>query len=248
MNLFTHAVVKRAIGLAAVASLIAAPLAFAKQEDGRGADQNEDRGKGIVRMVENDPRKVGSTLEVHINDNGKTLVRGAKVTAVSGGTITAATGWGAATITWTITVGGNTQFVPRGKGVFSVTDIALGDLISFNGMLMTTGPSLTVAADVLKDWSIQKTTPQPAPVPGVQDIFQGSLQSIVSTTTLPTTLTLHIGSVDYTVNVSASTQVLAANWSATTLAAFQTGDTVRVFGTLSSTTTVQGLVVRDASR
>ena len=57
------------------------------------------------------PRSVGSTLEVMISDNGKAVVRGAKVTDVSGSTITAQTMWDASSITWTVRTDGDTDFL-----------------------------------------------------------------------------------------------------------------------------------------
>ena len=49
-------------------------------------DKNEEHEKERKEI-----KATGSTLEVHISDNGKVLVRGAKVTSVSGSTINATT-------------------------------------------------------------------------------------------------------------------------------------------------------------
>ncbi len=99
------------------------------------------------------PRSVGSTLEVSIADSGKTVVRGAKVTAVSGSTITAETVWGASSITWKAQTDSETQFIRKSGTNAGITDIAVGDYVSFSGMLVS-GSSFTVDADVVKNWSL----------------------------------------------------------------------------------------------
>lgn len=99
----------------------------------------------------------GSTLEVHILDSGKILVRGAKVTSVSGSTVNAATTWGSVSLAWAVNTDTSTEWVRRFGGSSSVSEISVGDFISFHGDLVTTTASpVTVNADVVKDWSIQK--------------------------------------------------------------------------------------------
>ena len=71
------------------------------------ADNNGNDSQEFGRN-EREAREVGSTLEVHISNNGKTLVRGAKVTAVATNSITATTTWGANIVTWTVTTDSNT--------------------------------------------------------------------------------------------------------------------------------------------
>lgn len=99
------------------------------------------------------PRSVGSTLEVMIADNGKTTVRGAKVTDVSGNTITAQTIWDASSITWTVRTDGDTDFIQKNGSGSSIEDIEDGDYVSFSGTL-SSGSSFSVDADVVKNWSL----------------------------------------------------------------------------------------------
>ncbi len=96
----------------------------------------------------------GSTLEVHINDNGKVLVRGAKVTAISGTTISAETLFAGSSISWVVDASATPKVIRRYGGNSSLSEIAIGDLISFNGTLTATG-AWNVKATSLKDWSIQ---------------------------------------------------------------------------------------------
>lgn len=98
-------------------------------------------------------RPEGSTLEVSITDAGRVLVRGAEVTAVSGGTISARTEWGASALSWTVGTNGDTNFVTRGGANTNADDIDVGDTVSFSGALDTNGSTFTVDADVVKNWS-----------------------------------------------------------------------------------------------
>ncbi len=192
------------------------------------------------------PHSVGSEVSIQINANGKALVRGAKVTAVSSSTITATTMWGTTSLTWSIVTNPATNLVFKGGRPMPQGGIMVGDIISFNGPVETTVSALTVDATVVKDWSKTKGT-TPTPIPGTKDTFHGTLQ-MVSTTTLPASLTLAMGGTSYTVNLSASTLVLANNWATTSLSLFVPGDTIRIFGTMTGTTTLTALVVRNTSR
>lgn len=100
------------------------------------------------------PRATGSTLEVAIADSGKTVVRGARVTGVSDSTITAQTIWGASSITWTVRTDSSTEFLNKSGRATGDHDVAVGDYLSFSGML-TGGSSFAVDADVVKNWSAE---------------------------------------------------------------------------------------------
>ena len=102
------------------------------------------------------PRSVGSTLEVMISDNGKAVVRGAKVTDVSGSTITAQTMWDASSITWTVRTDGDTDFLRKNGSTVGIDAVAEGDYVSFSGSLMS-GSSFTIDADVVKNWSLEES-------------------------------------------------------------------------------------------
>ena len=198
---------------------------IAKDNDNKGHDQRE-------------ARMLGSTLEVHINDDGKVLVRGAKVTAINGNAISATTSWGNALLTWTVNVDGNTEFIPRSGGAVNLGEVAVGDTVSFQGQLATASGGLVVNAKVVKDWSIVAAQNQPR-------VFEGTLKSLAGTT-VPTSMVLTVGNVDYTVNIAANISVLNNLWLTTSLANFRVGDRVRVYGALSGTT-INASVVRDTS-
>ncbi len=127
-------------------------------------DKHEDHDK-----QKKEAHSLGSTLEVHIGDDGKVLVRGAKVTSVSGTTVNATTTWGSVVMNWAITTDGNTEFVRRFGGASGVSEISVNDFVSFSGMILTTTASpITVQAKVLKNWSVQRA----------HATFNGSVTSI----------------------------------------------------------------------
>lgn len=221
-----------------VGSLIVAPLAMAKDNNKQGSIQ------GSVKSAI-------SNVEVHINANNKAEVRGATVTAVSGSSITATTLWGSTTLTWTINTNASTQINDKdGKSkkgndkkysTLTISDVKVGDRIDFNGDLNTTSTGLVVLAKVIHDRTMVNTSVK------VKDIFQGTLQSLASST-LPTTLSLKVGGTTYTVNIPVGTPIIKSNFTATTLSTFQVGDIVRVYGSLNASSTIDALIVRNASR
>ncbi len=140
---------------------------------------------------------VGTTLEVHINDNGTVLVRGAKVTAVSGNTLNANTAWGAASLSWTVNTDNGTKFVRKSNGASSIGEVSVGDLVSFQGNLVTTGSGLVVNAKTVKDWSVQK----------LNATFNGTVQSVSTSSFVLATNERG----NLTVNVVGSTSILKGN-------------------------------------
>ena len=226
------------IGFLAGLTLLAGTLALARENEGNKPKENKF-GEGFQNRHEDDARGVDSTLEVHITKNGKALVRGARVTGVSGSDIMATTTWGSATINWTVHTASSTQFVYRGgsSGV-SISDIKSGDIISFSGAVSPNAPAFTVNATVVKDWSVTK--------PKVEKMtLQGKLKSLAGTTA-PTSFVLTVGGTDYTVSVGIGTAILKANWLPASLADFEINDTVRVYGSVdSSAHTVDATVVRN---
>jgi len=231
MHFLTHVLLRPVLAAALIVSFAAAPVAFAHKDDDKSSEK---------------VKKANTEVSVQINHNGKTLVRGAEVSAVSGSVITASTKWGSSTLVWTINTSGSTQFVQNGgkNKNGSLSSVAMGDVISFSGTLNASSTGLVVAADAVKNWTKKVTT-----TPNVKDTFQGTLQSVASTT-LPTSLVLKIDNTNYTVQASSSTIVIGSNWMPTTLSTFVAGDIVRVFGSISASnnTVINAIVIRNASR
>jgi len=235
MKIFTHSVVQPVLALGLVAAIALTPLVgFAKNDSNK--DKNEVRSS------------ISSTsqVSVDINNGGRTSVTGAKVTSVSSDTVVANAQWGSANLTFNVKISSSTSIKDaKGKNNMPLSGIAVGDTINFSGTLNTGMSGLTVNASQIKDVT-RNTTQAPKPQ---SHVFEGKLQAVASSS-LPTTLSLMIDSVNYTVNVPTNALILAKNWTAMSLSAFVVGDTVRVFGSIqtSTSTVIDALVVRNATR
>lgn len=97
--------------------------------------------------------KAGTGVEVNLSSNGSALVRGAKVTSVSGSTINATTNYGSSSLSWTVKTDSNTNFTANKGGTNGLAQIAVGDTVSFSGSLDQAVSGLTVNAKVVKDWT-----------------------------------------------------------------------------------------------
>lgn len=94
---------------------------------------------------------------LNLNDNGAVLARGAKVVSVSApDTINATLSWGKANINFVVKTDASTRFILRQDGRASFSDIAPGNLITFEGRLITTESALTVKAKIVRNLSIRK--------------------------------------------------------------------------------------------
>lgn len=100
------------------------------------------------------PRAVGSKLEVAISDNGRVIVRGAEVTEISGDTIRVKTEWGATELLWRVDTNNDTAFVEKSGSGSELSDISVGDYVSFSGEINEGEPVFTVSADAVKNWSL----------------------------------------------------------------------------------------------
>ncbi len=180
--------------------------------------ENDDHDK---MMQHEEIRKVGSTLEVHISDNGNVLMRGAKVTKINGSTITAANTWGSATLSWTVNTNSNTSFIRRFGGTSSLSEISVGDIVSVQGTLVTTTSELTIQAKTVKDWSIQK---QNASVSGTIESVNSSDGSFMLKKEEGTVIKVMVGSAT---DIKKGDQKIA-------FADLKTGTTIRVTGLLNT--------------
>ena len=218
------------------AALILGSLAFFGFVSANNDRNGEDNGNSVQAK---EAHVNGSTLEVHISDNGKVLVRGAKVTSVSGSIVSAVTSWGSLNINWTVNVMSDSKMIRKSGNSSSLSEILVGDFISFQGNLVTTSSSpIVVNASVIKNWSAQKNVP-------VRTTVEGKLKSLTSTS-IPTSIVVTSGDKDYTVNIATDTSVLNSSWLKATLSSFKVGDKVRAYGTVTNLT-MSATVVRDTN-
>jgi hypothetical protein len=164
----------------------------------------------------------------------------AKVTAVSGNTISATTSWGAMNINWSVNVLSSTNIVRKFGSVSPLAEIKVGDILSFTGTVTSgTNTSIVIDAKVVKNWSVTKQN--------VRSKIEGTVKSVAGTVA-PTTMVVTSNSKDYTVNVATNTSIVNDNWANTTLASFVVGNKVTAYGVVNDTTlSVAATVLRNES-
>ena len=191
------------------------------------ASANEGNSKGKDRLA------AAQRVEVAINASGNVLVRGAKVTGISGSTLTVTTTAGASTLSWAVTTDSSTVFVTSAGSGSSLAQISVGDTVSFAGVL--TGTGLSVKASAVKDWTLGAN----------QRSISGTVQSVNSAST---SLVLGNGNgkdndndkddkIRATIQFTGST-LIVLNGATTTFASIQTGDKVKATGTMNEGSTV----------
>ncbi len=148
-------------------------------------------------------RAVGSTIELHINNNGKVLVRGIKVTGVSGNTVSGTIAWGSYSLPVSVNGASVTKVARRFGGTATVSEISAGDFISVEGSLDQTQSMLTINATFIKDWSIQDKA----------GTFSGTVSSVNAGASSFVLASRQRGNI--TVVVTASTTIMKGNQAAT---------------------------------
>ncbi len=129
-------------------------------EKAHAANERTDDNKATAHIL-------GSTLEVHIFDSGNVLVRGAKIATISGDSFTATTMWGNANIVWTVRTSSETIIIRSVGDKSDMSELSVGDYVSFRGDLIENSSELTVKAEVVKNWSIRN-----------QDSLSGMIQKV----------------------------------------------------------------------
>jgi hypothetical protein len=94
------------------------------------------------------------TPELRLNSNGTILVRGMQVTALEPSVIRATFMYGSFQMPMVIQTTAGTMFWDRaGLNRISLSDISVGDTLSFSGVVRMQGNNPTVMALVVRDWS-----------------------------------------------------------------------------------------------
>lgn len=114
--------------------------------------------RALDAVASSDARSVGSPVEVHISDDGKVTVQGAEVIQIAGTTFYTRVTVLGSMIRFVIKTDNNTALSRRFGGDISSADIRVGDFLSIEGTLEATYNSLSVKAQTVKDWSIEKET------------------------------------------------------------------------------------------
>ena len=140
---FTHALV-----VLGFLSAYIVPFAYA-QPIGGDVQYAPDAFAGS-HAVATAPPAPPAIQEVHIANNGLMLVRGARVVAISGNTMTITLIWGSMQFTWAVNGDGATRYFGPGGAKESVSDIQAGDVVSVTGMLSASDSNPTIEAEFVR--------------------------------------------------------------------------------------------------
>ena len=183
-------------------------------------------------------------MVLQIGAKGNVLLRGT-VESVSSGSVTV-TSWGGA---WTVNVPANASVLPSGTALSSFQQ---GDFVGVQGTIDST-TNFTVNASLIRDWTARQALHQEikANVQAVKQERAGAPRTVEGTlsnldaTAETFTLTNSAGTA-YAVTLDSGAKILGKNWATIQLSQATNGDTVRVYGTVSSTT-IAASVFRDVT-
>ncbi|MHB0865409.1 MAG: hypothetical protein ACYC1Y_00665 [Minisyncoccota bacterium] len=188
------------------------------------------------------PRTQPMVLEV--NKNGGILLRGT-VSSVSSDSVTVKS-WGG---DWTVTVPSSAKVLPEGAAIGS---FQTGDFVGVEGTVDSSA-SWTINAKLIRDWTARQALHQQikANVQSVHTtiasgprVIQGKVSGL-DATARTFTLTNASGTT-YSVTLDSGAKLLAKNWATLDFNKVSDGDTVRVYGTVASST-ISASVFRDIS-
>lgn len=111
---------------------------------------------GVLYVLSAIAANADTVTGVSMAGNGQTMVKGARVTAVSGDIISATSEWGAAKIQWKIQVLGKTRFSPAREHEKLSEDIRVGETIGFSGMLDQKSTTPLIYASSVRDETVMQ--------------------------------------------------------------------------------------------
>ncbi|MBA3732950.1 hypothetical protein H0W91_01070 [Patescibacteria group bacterium] len=221
----------------AISSFALAALVFA----GGGialAKNNENEGGNKSEKMEN-ALKMKQNAEIHVNKDGKINISGAKVMSVASTSLVARISFGSLNMDWTVQTDSSTKFSRNNGSFVALTDIRVGDMISFSGNIDSTLSTPTVNAKNLRDLSLIAVN--------TKHLFEGTLVSLAGSTT-PTTAVVKVDETNYTVSIPSGISIIGNNWLAVSLSNFQIGNNLRVYGFIpASSTSISATIIRNTS-
>ena len=181
-------------------------------------------------------------MVLQVSPAGKVLLRGT-IDSVSTTSITVKS-WGG---DWTVNVPASAEMMPKDA---TLSSFKQGDFIGVQG-IVNTSANWTVDATLVRDWTARQALNEQiqANVQSVHQMMsdaprtiQGSLSNLSGQSF---TLTTSKGTV-YSVSLGSGVKLLAQNWTTLDFGKVQNNDTVRVYGTVSSST-ISASIFRDVS-
>lgn len=130
---------------------------------------------GQITKIFPNAKQVGSSREIHVDDNGNIKVEGLYVEQIAGTTLFTRLYWNDVFIRINVRTDSKTQFTKRFGSSANISDVSIGDYISAEGKILGGSGSLDFQAISLKDWSLNKDD-------GVS--YSGNISAVGTTTDL----------------------------------------------------------------
>jgi len=116
-------------------------------------------GTSTVYLSENAASSAAATvstasLELHIANNGLTLVRGARITSLSGGSIGLLISWSGAELRWSAHTAYGTEILDNTGNKATFGSLHVGDIVTVTGQLDQGGGTPSITAQYIRDQSI----------------------------------------------------------------------------------------------
>ncbi len=225
------------VGVAAVVLSSAVSLALAEDMMGPKNPENISlKASTMMQVGKEMAMRAGTEVVLQVNRQGKALLRGT-VDTVGTNSLTVKS-WGG---NWVVNIVADTKLFPNSD----MSQFKLGDLVGVQGTVSETLP-WTIDAVIVRDWSARKleqTTKQE-----VNDLMKSvTPRNWQGTATVSgSTLTLAIDGVTYMVTVTGDAKIVNQQYAPIALSDVKTGDTVRIYATISGTTAT-AYVLRDIS-
>jgi hypothetical protein len=191
--------------------------------------------------------------KLEIGPAGRTLMRG-HIESVTADSIKIRT-WGGV---WTVRVLPGAEIIPRvGAQLFDLTRFQPGDYVGINGTIVRDQP-LTIEARVIRNWTEKREIAFERKMNHeylkrlIKDnrisdsltgrVFEGTVGSISGTS-----FTLSDRGVATTIETNGATRFVDRNYATIALGSITVGDRVRVYGDVTSSSSILAQVVRDTS-
>lgn len=182
---------------------------------------------------------------LQVGPAGKVLLRGT-VSSVSADSVTIKS-WGG---DWTVNVSATAHVLPQGAAISS---FQTGDFVGAQGTVDESA-NWTITASLIRDWTARQALHQEIKT-NMQSMHQTMMESrprilqgtVSNLDTTAQTFTLtNAGGTAYSVSLASGAKILGKNFVTIDLSKVSDGDTVRVYGTVASST-VSASIFRDVS-
>lgn len=244
---------KKSYNIAAIGTMAALLLGASSVAFAEGATTTTTTSGSSTPVVTTTPPVMQGEMKLEVGPKGNVLIRG-NVESV-GADYVMVKSWGGS---WKVKVTSSSEILPNvAGGLADLTKYAVGDYVGAQGTV-STSEAWTINASVIRDRTehkqmIEERKQNEKEIREKMEALKKAAQALLPRTyegTVGTTsgssFTLVNGNTTLSVTTDAATKFINRNWATILSADVKAGDSVRVYGPVSSST-VTAQVVRDTS-